>query len=93
MALFFLLEANMKAIAALLVGGALICAIPADAQDKGNVSNQNEARDAANHERASHHPITRRVTYKRNYKTDLQEHQRTEELNQQYRGVPNSEAR
>ena len=83
----------MKAIAALLVGGALIVAVPAVAQDKGKMPNQPETRDSIDHQRDSHRSVVRRVTYKRDYKSDQEEHQKTEELNQQFRGVPSSEAR
>jgi hypothetical protein len=87
----FSLEVIMKTIAALLIGGALIVAVPASAQDKGNVSKQSETRDL--HQRDSHRSTAHRVTYKRDYKSDQEEHQKTEELNQKYRGVPSSEAR
>ena len=82
----------MKAIAAVFVGGALIMAVPAVAQDKGKMPNETETRNSAYHQPASHRSLAHRVTYKRDYKSDREEHQKTEELNQQFRGVPSSEA-
>jgi hypothetical protein len=53
-----------------------------DAQD----SSRNDAQDSMNRQ-ASHRPVSRRVTYHRNNKSNDDEHQQTEQLNRQYRGV------
>lgn len=65
----------MRILAAVLIGGALIAA-PAFAQDKDNMAKKPE-----------HHMVRHHERYKRNYKTDQEEHQATEDLNRQYRGV------
>jgi hypothetical protein len=69
----------MKILAAVLLGGALIAA-PALAQDHS--AKDEMAKKAEMHRMVRHHE-----RYKRNYKTDQEEHQVTEDLNKQYRGV------
>jgi sugar (pentulose or hexulose) kinase len=71
----------MKTLAAILLGGALIAA-PALAQDNGASPRDDMAKKAE-----MHHAAPRHERYKRNYKTDQEEHQATEDLNKQYRGV------
>lgn len=71
----------MKILAAILVGGALIAA-PALAQDNGAGSKDELAKKTEMHHATRHHE-----RYKRDYKTDQEEHQATEDLNKQYRGV------
>jgi hypothetical protein len=94
----------MKVIAAAALVAAVIVGTPAIAQDRDttardrdnaskmqdrdNAANTHDRNDASMHHRISH----RRATYKRNYKTDDEERQATEDLNRQYRGVPRSEA-
>jgi len=75
----------MKFLASILLGGALIAA-PALAQDnsaapKDDTAKKTEAHASRHHER-----------YKRDYKTDQEEHQATEDLNKQYRGVNSADA-
>lgn len=69
----------MKILAAILLGSALIAA-PALAQD--NPAKDDMAKKAEMHRAARHHD-----RYKRDYKSDQEEHQVTEDLNKQYRGV------
>lgn len=71
----------MKILASILLGGILIAA-PALAQD--NPANKD---DAAAKKTEMHHAVRHRERYKRDYKTDAEEHQATEDLNKQYRGV------
>jgi sugar (pentulose or hexulose) kinase len=71
----------MKIFAAILFGGALIAA-PALAQDNSAGPKDDMAKKTEMHHAARHHE-----RYKRNYKTDQEEHQATEDLNKQYRGV------
>jgi hypothetical protein len=70
----------MKILAAILFGGALIAA-PALAQDNG------AGKDDMVKKPEAHHVMRHRERYKRDYKTDQEEHQATEDLNKQYRGV------
>jgi hypothetical protein len=71
----------MKILAAILFGGALIAA-PALAQDNDHAGKDDMAKKPEVHQMMRH-----RERYKRNYKTDQEEHQATEDLNKQYRGV------
>jgi hypothetical protein len=83
-------ETEMKAIgAAALLSVATAVAGPVMAQDKDNKSNVRDRPDGSVQHRVTHH----RVAYRRTYKTDQEEHQATEDLNRQYRGVPSSDAR
>lgn len=93
----------MKFIAAAMLVAAVTVASPATAQDRDNAaqdrdnasnmqdrdraSSTHDRNDASMHHRISHH----RVTYSRNYKTDDEERQVTQDLNRQYRGVPRSD--
>jgi hypothetical protein len=75
----------MKVFAAILFGGVLMAA-PALAQDNG-------AKDDMGAKKAeAHHMMRHRERYKRDYKTDQEEHQATEDLNKQYRGVNSADA-
>ncbi len=79
----------MKLFAAAMLGAALALAGPVMAQDKDAMSNMRDRTDtAAQHRVTRHH-----VTYRRSYKTDEEEHQATEDLNRQYRGMPSSDQR
>jgi hypothetical protein len=75
----------MKILAAILLGGALI-AVPALAQDNG------AGKDDMAKKPEAHHMMRHSERYKRNYKTDQEEHQATEDLNKQYRGVTRADA-
>lgn len=75
----------MKFATAILIATGVLTGT-AMAQDRDN-NNMRDKRVAPVHHRVSHH----RPTYKRTYKTDEEEHQATEELNRQYRGVPRSD--
>lgn len=70
----------MKVFAAILFGSVLMAA-PALAQDHGAKD------DMAAKKPEAHHMMRHRERYKRDYKTDQEEHQATEDLNKQYRGV------
>jgi PAB1-binding protein PBP1 len=89
----------MKLLAAILLGGAVLAAAPANAQNRDNNMSRPEAQNTPHEtqdvvpQKASHRPSHRRVAYQRNYKTDDEERQQTQELNRQYRGVPSSDAR
>jgi hypothetical protein len=96
----------MKLLGAMLLGSAFLIAVPAFAQDRNNnmpdkrdisprSDEQNSHHGAQNSTRrpVSHHAANRRVTYQRNYKTDDEEHQKTEQLNQRFRGARDSDAR
>jgi hypothetical protein len=56
-------------------------------QGKDQMSDMHDKHDAQTRHRVSHH----RENYKRTYKTDDEEHQATEDLNKQYRGVPRAD--
>src|ERR1700679_49055 len=71
---------DMKIFAAILLGGVLMAA-PALAQDNG------AGKDDMAKKPEAHHMVNHRERYKRDYKTDREEHQATEDLNKQYRGV------
>ena len=75
----------MKILAVILFGGALIAA-PALAQDNS------AAKDDMAKKPAAHHMMRHHERYKRDYKTDQDEHQATEDLNKQYRGVNGADA-
>ena len=74
----------MKILAAILLGGALIAA-PALAQDNG------AGKDDMAKKHEAHHMMRNSERYKRNYKQNQEEHQATEDLNRQYRGVPDGD--
>ena len=71
----------MKILASILLGGVLIAA-PALAQD-----NSASKDDTATAKKTEMHAARHHERYKRDYKTDQEEHQATEDLNKQYRGV------
>jgi hypothetical protein len=78
----------MKFIAAAaLLSATMALAGPVMAQDRDNTSNMRDRTDTAMQHRVTHH----RVTYRRTYKSDQEEHQATEDLNRQYRGVSGSD--
>jgi hypothetical protein len=79
----------MKLLGMVLVGSAMIAIAPANAQDRFDNSNtaHHDSATSARVKQISHMTLHHRVTYKRNYKTDQEEHQRTEDLNRQFRGV------
>jgi hypothetical protein len=80
---------NMKVIAtAMLVAAVVVLTGPVLAQDRGDASKMGDRHDTPVRHKISNH----RVTYRRTYKTDQEEHQATEDLNRQYRGVPSSDA-
>lgn len=65
--------------------------VPAMAQDRDQGKDQGAAMHDK-HEAAVRHRVSRHhEKYTRNYKTDEEEHQATEDLNKQYRGVPRSD--
>jgi hypothetical protein len=78
----------MKVIAAAMLGGLMVLAGPALAQDKdmSGMPGMHDKSDAPMQHRMSH-----RTRYKRDYKTDREEEQQTEALNRQYRGVDRSD--
>jgi hypothetical protein len=76
---------DMKILAAILLGGSLMAA-PALAQDNG------AGKDDMAKKPEAHHMMRHRERYKRDYKTDQEEHQATEDLNKQYRGVNGADA-
>jgi hypothetical protein len=75
----------MKIFAAILLGGVLMAA-PALAQDNG------AGKDDMAKKPEAHRMVNHRERYKRDYKTDQEEHQATEDLNKQYRGVNAADA-
>ena len=79
----------MKLFAAAMLGATMALAGPVMAQDRDGVSNMRDRTDTAVQHRVTHH----HVTYRRSYKTDQEEHQATEDLNRQYRGMPSSDQR
>lgn len=74
----------MKFFAAAMLGATVALAGPVTAQDRDGMSNMRNRTDTAFQHRVTHP----HVTYRRTYKTDEEEHQATENLNCQYRGVP-----
>ena len=82
----------MKFAAAAILVSTLALIVPATAQDRDQgrdqASGTHDKPDTSMRHRVSHH----RENYKRTYKTDEEEHQATEDLNKQYRGVPRSDA-
>ena len=79
----------MKVLAAAMLGATMALAGPVMAQDRDGMSNMRDRTDAAIQHRVTRH----HVTYRRSYKSDQEEHQATEELNRQYRGIPSSDQR
>ena len=79
----------MKYFAAAMLGATMALAGPVAAQDKDAMSNMRDRTDTAVQLRVTRH----HVTYRRSYKTDQEEHQATEDLNRQYRGMPSSDQR
>ena len=79
----------MKLFAAAMLGATMALAGPVIAQGRDAMSNMRDRNDTAIQHRVTHH----HVTYRRSYKTDEEEHQATEDLNRQYRGVPSSDQR
>jgi hypothetical protein len=75
----------MKLFAAAMLGTTMALAGPVMAQDRDSMSRD---KPAVEHRMIRHH-----VTYQRTYKSDQEEHQATEDLNRQYRGVPTSDRR
>jgi len=65
-----------------LLSATMALASPVMAQDRDNMDNMPNARERIEHRVTRHH-----VTYRRTYKSDREEHQATEELNRQYRGI------
>jgi hypothetical protein len=76
----------MKALVAILFGGVLMAA-PALAQDNS------AGKDDMAKKPEVHHMMRHSERYKRDYKTDKEEHQATEDLNKQYRGVNSADVR
>ena len=79
----------MKYIAAAALGITMTLAGPVMAQEKDGMSNMRDRTDTAIQHRVTRH----NVTYRRTYKSDQEEHQATEDLNRQYRGVPSGDQR
>ena len=79
----------MKLFAAAMLGAAMALAGPVMAQDKDEMADTRHRADTAVQHRVTRH----HVTYRRSYKTDQEEHQATEDLNRQYRGMPGSDQR
>jgi hypothetical protein len=73
----------MKIFTIALLGATLALAGPVMAQDRG------DARDKP----VVQHRMVRHHSYKWNYKSEADEHQATEDLNRQYRGVPSGDQR
>ena len=71
----------MKILASILLGGVLLAA-PAFAQDASAPKDDTAAAKKTEMHASRHHE-----RYKRDYKTNQEEHQATEDLNKQYRGV------
>jgi hypothetical protein len=69
----------MKILTVILFGGALL-ATPALAQDEAKKDDMAKKPEV-------HHMVSHKTRYKRDIKTDQEEHQATEDLNKQYRGV------
>ena len=87
----------MKLIAAAMLGAVMALAGPVMAQDRGQDRGQDKDNASDMHDRTDmsmQHRVTRHhVTYRRTYKSDEEEHQATEDLNRQYRGIPTSDHR
>ena len=79
----------MRFFASAMLGATMALAGPAMAQDKDGMSNMRDRADTT----VQHHVTRHHVTYRRSYKSDQEEHQATEDLNRQYRGMPNSDQR
>jgi hypothetical protein len=79
----------MKNIAAAMLVATVGLASPVVAQDRDKTADAHDKHVAPAH----HHVVPHRVTYRRTYKTDQEEHQATEDLNRQYRGMPSSDVR
>ena len=75
----------MKLFAAAMLGTMMALAGPVMAQDRDNMSHDKPT--------VEHHMTRHHVTYKRAYRSDQEEHQATEDLNRQYRGVPTDDRR
>jgi hypothetical protein len=71
----------MKLFAAALLGATMALAGPVMAQDRDAMSNMRD-------KPAMQHRVSRHHSYQWSYKSEQDEHQATEELNRQYRGVP-----
>ena len=80
----------MKLFSAVLLVAAVAVSGPVMAQDH----DQNHDKDMHDqHAAPAHHPVARhKETYRRTIKNDQDEHNATEDLNRQYRGVPRSDA-
>jgi len=76
----------MKFFTAAMLGAAMLLAGPAMAQDKdkNGMSNMSD-------KPAVEHRMTRHHSYQWSYKSEQDEHQATEELNRQSRGVPSDQ--
>ena len=74
----------MKFVAAAMLGGLMVLAGPALAQDKDNHMSGMPGMKA---DAPAEHHVSHRARYKRNYKTDKDEEKATADLNMQYRGV------
>ena len=71
----------MKLFTIALLGATIALTGSAMAQDK----------DMAMRDKPMMHHMTRHHSYKWSYKSEADEHQATEDLNRQYRGVPSDE--
>jgi hypothetical protein len=74
----------MKLFTIALLGATLALAGPVMAQDRD--------KDMSRDKPVMHHVVAHH-SYKWNYKSEADEHQATEELNRQYRGVPSGDQR
>lgn len=77
----------MKTFATAMLFTAAVMLAPVFAQDR-NDAPKTQTRHVVP---ARHRTLRHRVTYRRTYQTDQEEHQVTEDLNRQYRGVPRSD--
>lgn len=78
---------KLATITAILIA-TITLTVPVVAQDRDQGKDQaHVSHDVSVRHRVSH----QHEKYQRNYKTDEEEHQATEDLNKQYRGVPRSE--
>lgn len=73
----------MKMFPLALLGATLALAGPVMAQDRD--------KDMSRDKPAVQHRMVRHHSYKWNYKSEEDEHQATEDLNRQYRGVPSGD--
>jgi len=71
----------MKLFTIALLGATMALAGPVMAQDKEGMSRDKPVM----------HHMTRRHSYQWAYKSEAEEHQATEDLNRQYRGVPSDD--